>query len=232
MLSESMQDYLKTIYEIGEGTARVTTNALADQLGVTAASVTGMLKKLAEMKLVEYEPYQGVVLTRAGQKIALEVIRHHRLTELYLTEAMGFSWDRVHAEAERLEHAISEEFADKMSALLGDPKTDPHGSPIPSKDGRVASSSQTALSDVPVGETVQVERVPDENPELLRSVAELGLVPNATVTINARDPEDSALTVTIVGAGVKRQERSVRRELAEHIFVKAYSTASPATTAI
>src|SRR4029453_11722408 len=114
MLSESMQDYLKTIYEIGEGTARVTTNALADQLGVTAASVTGMLKKLAEMKLVEYEPYQGVVLTRAGQKIALEVIRHHRLTELYLTEAMGFSWDRVHAEAERLEHAISEEFADKM----------------------------------------------------------------------------------------------------------------------
>ncbi|MCL5995822.1 MAG: metal-dependent transcriptional regulator [Chloroflexi bacterium] len=224
MLSESMQDYLKTIYEIGEGADRVTTNALADMLGVTAASVTGMLKKLAEMKLVEYEPYQGVVLTLAGQKIALEVIRHHRLTELYLTEAMGFSWDRVHEEAERLEHAISEEFADKMSALLGDPKTDPHGSPIPSKDGHVASSSQTALSDVPIGETVQVERISDENPALLRSVAALGLVPRAMVTITARNPENNRLSVAVGQANTDRQQQSVEHALAEHIFVRATST--------
>jgi DtxR family Mn-dependent transcriptional regulator len=219
-----MQDYLKTICEIAEGADRVTTNALADRLSVTAASVTGMLKKLAEMKLVEYAPYQGVVLTLAGQKIALEVIRHHRLTELYLTEAMGFSWDRVHEEAERLEHAISEEFADKMSALLGDPKTDPHGSPIPSKDGRMASSSQTALSDVAVGATVLVQRVLDENGELLRNVAELGLVPGATVTVAARNPDNHTLTVDIGLPTAGRQQRFVDHELAQTVFVTTQST--------
>jgi DtxR family Mn-dependent transcriptional regulator len=147
------------------------------------------------------------------------VIRHHRLTELYLTEAMGFSWDRVHEEADRLEHAISEEFADKMSALLGDPKTDPHGSPIPSKDGRVASSSQTALSDVAVGTTVLVQRVLDENGELLRNVAELGLVPGTTVTVAARDPHSNTLTVNIGLPAAGRQQRLVEHKLAQTVFV-------------
>src|SRR5262245_28979263 len=129
MLSESIQDYLKTIYELRHENERATTNALAVRLGVAPASVTGMLKKLAEMKLVAYEPYQGAALTPAGEKIALEVIRHHRLIELYLTEAMGYSWDKVHAEADRLEHAISEEFEDKISIMLGNPMVDPHGDP-------------------------------------------------------------------------------------------------------
>jgi DtxR family Mn-dependent transcriptional regulator len=223
MLSESMQDYLKTIFQIGEGGDRVTTNALADTLGVTAASVTGMLKKLAEMKLVEYEPYQGVVLTLAGQKIALEVLRHHRLLELYLTEAMGFSWDRVHEEAERLEHAISEEFADKVSALLGDPQRDPHGSPIPSKEGVVAATSQTALNEIPVGRTIQIERVSDEDPALLRNVAELGLVPTATVTVVECHAEQEILTVAIGKPGPANADRprhSIPFELAKHIFVR------------
>ena len=217
-----MQDYLKTIFQIGEGTGRVTTNALADMLGVTAASVTGMLKKLADMKLVEYEPYQGVVLTVAGQKLALEVIRHHRLTELYLTEAMGFSWDRVHEEAERLEHAISEEFADKMSALLGDPQRDPHGSPIPTKEGVVASSSQITLNEIMEGRTVKVERVNDESAELLRALAGLGLVPGATVTLTGRNKQDGTITVVVRPPGAEKDNfpvGTVRQELAREVFV-------------
>jgi DtxR family transcriptional regulator, Mn-dependent transcriptional regulator len=219
MLSESMQDYLKTIYQLGQTSERVTTNALADRLEVAAASVTGMLKKLAEMKLVEYERYQGVVLTTAGQKIALEVLRHHRLVELYLTDAMGYSWDRVHQEAERMEHAISEEFADKMSALLGDPERDPHGSPIPSKDGRVPTSSQVTLGDIAAGQTVQVERISDESPELLRRVAGLGLVPRATVTVTARDADAGMLTVAVGAPHAARPQHVIERELAARIFV-------------
>ena len=222
MLSESMQDYLKTIYQISQGASRVTTNALADMLGVTAASVTGMLKKLADMKLVEYEPYQGVVLTVAGQKLALEVLRHHRLTELYLTEAMGFSWDRVHDEAERLEHAISEEFADKMSALLGDPQRDPHGSPIPSKDGVVATTSQLTLNRVSEGHTVTVERVSDESPETLRSLAALGLVPGAIVTLAGYNMQDNTVRINVNASGADNAEshiETVQADLARHVYV-------------
>jgi DtxR family transcriptional regulator, Mn-dependent transcriptional regulator len=222
MLSESMQDYLKAIYQIGQGANRVTTNALADALGVTAASVTGMLKKLADMKLVEYEPYRGVMLTVAGQKLALEVLRHHRLTELYLTEAMGFSWDHVHEEAERMEHAISDEFADKISILLGNPQRDPHGSPIPSKDGVMASTSQATLSDVPEGHTVQVERVGDESPETLRTLGELGLIPGAIVTLARVNAEDDTLHV-IVGApsgdNAESPTKTVQTKLARYIYV-------------
>ena len=214
-----MQDYLKTIYEIVQGGDRATTNALADQLGVTAASVTGMLKKLAELNLVEYERYQGVMLTKAGQKIALSVVRHHRLIELYLTEAMGFSWDRVHAEADRLEHAISEEFVDKVSELLGNPQRDPHGSPIPSKDGEVAIASHLALSDVAIGRTVQVERVTDENPALLRTIAELGLLPRVMLRVIGQDAIANTVIINVISRGSSRQQCSVARELADNIFV-------------
>jgi DtxR family transcriptional regulator, Mn-dependent transcriptional regulator len=227
MLSESMQDYLKTIYNLGRTHQRVTTNALAETLNIAAASVTGMVKKLAEMKLVEYEPYQGVTLTRAGEKIALEVLRHHRLLELYLTEALGYSWDRVHEEAERMEHAISEEFADKVSALLGDPKTDPHGAPIPSKDGHVAAISRLPLSDIPAGRTVQVERVPDEQPELLRHMAELGLVPRAVVTVVSYDANGEGLSILIRKASARRAQPAhhsvphfVPRSIAQHVYVR------------
>jgi DtxR family transcriptional regulator, Mn-dependent transcriptional regulator len=195
-LSESVQDYLKTIYELHHDHTRATTNALASRLRVEAASVTGMLKKLAEMKLVDYVPYQGAQLTPSGEKIALEVIRHHRLLELYLMEAMGYSWDQVHSEADRLEHAISEEFEDKIATLLGDPKIDPHGDPIPSKTGEIAATSTHSLQNAEIGAALRIERVRDEDPALLRRVAGLGLIPGAAVTILQRDARSIEVAVT------------------------------------
>lgn len=214
MLSESVQDYLKTIYSLNHENERATTNALAARLNVTAASVTGMLKKLAELRLVHYEPYQGATLTPAGEKIALEVIRHHRLLELYLIEAMGYSWDQVHGEAERLEHAISEEFEDRISQLLGHPTVDPHGDPIPTKSGEIAASSRSTLDAADSGSTVRIERVRDEDPALLRLVAELGLTPQTLVTVGER-AEDASLVVYL-GDGAARR---VSREVARSIFV-------------
>jgi DtxR family transcriptional regulator, Mn-dependent transcriptional regulator len=214
MLSESMQDYLKTIYELRQRSGRATTNALAEKLGVAAASVTGMIKKLAEMKLVAYEPYQGATLTQAGEKMALAIVRHHRLIEVYLTEAMGYTWDRVHEEADRLEHAISDEFADKISSLLGDPKIDPHGDPIPSKDGTVAAFSVDTLDLVPVGQTVRVERVRDEDPSVLRLVAQLGLMPGTVILVGQQGAE---MVVEFEGG----LQKSVGQGLAQNIFVTA-----------
>jgi DtxR family transcriptional regulator, Mn-dependent transcriptional regulator len=214
MISESMQDYLKTIYELRQRSGRATTNALAEKLGVAAASVTGMIKKLAEMKLVAYEPYQGATLTQAGEKMALAIVRHHRLIELYLTEAMGYTWDKVHKEADRLEHAISDEFADKISSLLGDPKIDPHGDPIPSKDGTVAAFSVDTLDLVPVGQTVRVERVRDEDPLVLRLVAQLGLMPGTVILVGRQGTE---MIVEFEGG----LQKSVGQGLAQNIFVTA-----------
>lgn len=213
MLSESVQDYLKTIYSLNHENERATTNALAARLNVTAASVTGMLKKLAELRLVHYEPYQGATLTPAGKKIALEVIRHHRLLELYLTEAMGYSWDQVHGEAERLEHAISEEFEDRISQLLGHPSVDPHGDPIPTKSGEIAASSRNTLDAADPGSTVRIERVRDEDPALLRLVAELGLTPQTLVTVGER--ADTSLAVYLGDGALRR----VSLEVARSIFV-------------
>ena len=213
MLSQSAQDYLKTIFELRQTSERVTTNALAETLDVAAASVTGMIKKLAEMKLIEHTPYQGVTLTPAGEKMALAILRHHRLIELYLTAAMGYSWDKVHEEADRLEHAISEEFADKISSLLGDPKIDPHGDPIPSKDGTIAAFSVHTLADVIDGHTVRIERVRDEVPEMLRDIAALGLLPGTILDVLTRPAED-ALTVMAHG-----KAQAISRHMARSIFV-------------
>ncbi len=162
---------------------RAATTAIAARLCIEAASVTGMLKKLAELHLIEYVPYQGAQLTHTGEKIALEVIRHHRLIELYLIETMGFSWDQVHAEADRLEHAISEEFEDRIAQMLGDPTTDPHGDPIPTKSGEVAATSRNTLETARTGQSLRIERVRDEDPAVLRRAAELGLRPHALITV-------------------------------------------------
>jgi DtxR family Mn-dependent transcriptional regulator len=184
---------------------------------VAPASVTGMLQKLAEgrPKLVNYERHRGVVLTRAGRKIALEIIRHHRLIELYLAEELGYEWDRVDAEAEQLEHVISEEFEDKIAARLGNPTTDPHGDPIPSKDGTVAAHSRLPLSEAEPGQTVRVTRVRDDDPAFLRYLAELGLCPQATIAITEKPPFDGPMHVT-VGA----RSHALGKNVTDKIFVE------------
>ena len=199
MITHAVEDYVKVIYELEEDTGRANTSALASELKVAPASVTGMLQKLSETKpkLVNYERHRGATLTPAGRKIALEIIRHHRLIELYLAEALGYGWDEVDAEAERLEHVISEDFEDRIAAILGDPTRDPHGNPIPAKDGSVAAPCRTPLTEVDAGQTVRVARVRDDDPDLLRYLAELGLVLDATVTVSARAPFDGPLHVRV-----------------------------------
>ena len=220
MLSESVQNYLKAIYAFREDGQRATTSALAERLGVAAASVTGMLKKLDEMKLIAYEPYQGASLTLNGRKIALEVIRHHRLIELYLTSAMGYPWDKVHDEAEKLEHAISEDFEDAMARMLGNPTRDPHGDPIPTKEGNVAVVSRQALSDAAAGAVVLVDRVRDADPDVLRRAARLGLRPGVTIHVLERNTVDGVLTVSIELNGAQ-SEHLIEPAFAREVFVVA-----------
>ncbi|MBI4446369.1 MAG: metal-dependent transcriptional regulator [Acidobacteria bacterium] len=183
-----MEDYLKAIYQLTLKGEKVSTSELAVALECTAASVTSMLQKLSEMKLVQYAPYQGVSLTSSGKKIALEVIRHHRLIELYLAEMLGYSWDKVHAEAEKLEHVISEEFEEKIDQALGFPTQDPHGDPIPSKEGMVEHESLSLLWDAPIGRKATIRRVSDRDPEVLRYLATIGIYPNVTVELVRKGP--------------------------------------------
>jgi DtxR family Mn-dependent transcriptional regulator len=185
-------------------------------MGVAAASATGMVKKLAGLKLARHNPYQGVVLTKAGEKMALEVIRHHRLLELYLAEALGYSWDKVHEEAERLEHVISEEFEEKIFEALGRPTRDPHGDPIPAKDGTLVGGNHERLSDMEPGATGVIRRVNDRNAEMLRYLALRGLVPDAAVEVVEKAPFNGPITV-------KTGETShvLGRDLASHIHVES-----------
>ncbi|MBI3927543.1 MAG: metal-dependent transcriptional regulator [Armatimonadetes bacterium] len=185
-ISPAMEDYVKSIYQLKHDEGRVTTQLLADHLGVAPASVTNMLKRLSECKLVEYERYKRVDLTEAGRKIAMEMIRHHRLLELYLTQALGFSWDTVHAEAERLEHYISEELEARIDEALGYPSHDPHGSPIPTLEGEVPVQESSLLSEQDLNHAVAVLRIDDEDPAVLRAAAEYGLVPGVTVEVLGR----------------------------------------------
>jgi DtxR family transcriptional regulator, Mn-dependent transcriptional regulator len=217
MISHSTEDYVKAIYELEEDFGRVSTSALAERIGVAPASVTGMLQKLAEgrPKLVNYERHRGVLLTPAGRKIALEIIRHHRLIELYLAEELGYNWDQVDAEAEQLEHVISEEFEDKIAARLGDPTVDPHGDPIPSKDGTVAAHSRLPLSEAEAGQTVRVTRVRDDDPAFLRYLAGLGICPHASIAITEKSPFDGPMHVT-VGA----RSHALGKNVTDKIFVE------------
>jgi len=215
VLSAAIQDYLKVIYQVHREEGKVSTSALAERLSVSSASVTNMVKKLAEMKLVRHTPYREVVLTPAGEKIALEILRHHRLLELYLAEIMGYSWDQVHDEAEKLEHVISEEFEERMSEALGHPSVDPHGHPIPSKDGTIESSEHNRLSDLPAGSHAVVRRVDDRDPGCLRYLEERGLVLNARIEVVRREPFDGPLVVK-VGA----DEHHLGAEVARRVFVE------------
>ena len=198
-ISAAMEDYLKTIQQIAEasGGAPVQTQALSDRLGVSTASVTGMIKKLDLYRLVEHEPYHGVVLTPRGELVALEVLRHHRLLELYLVEQLGMSWEDVHAEADRLEHVISEGLEERIAAALGQPERDPHGDPIPALDGTVPSDPWQRLADVPPGAHVEILRVSDRDPRLLQYLAERGLTPGVTAQVDAVDELAGVITLTV-----------------------------------
>jgi DtxR family Mn-dependent transcriptional regulator len=213
-LSSQMQDYLKAIYQLQPQPGGATTNAIAQALGVRPASVTGMVKKLASLRLVRHTPYQGARLTRRGELVALEMVRHHRLLELFLMEMLGYTWDEVHGEADRLEHVISERFEERLAARLGDPRTDPHGDPIPAKDGSLPSATQLPLSALLPGRTARVARVQDGDPAMLRDAAALGLRPAAQVMVRQADAYGGSLQVLVDG-----MERSIGPELARQIFV-------------
>jgi len=222
MYTTAVEDYLKVVYELMREDGRATTTGIADRLGVAPASVSGMFKKLVEMRLIEHTPYQGVVLTPSGEKLALEVIRHHRLVELYLAEALGVPWDEVHVEANRLEHAISPAIADRMAAALGYPVTDPHGAPIPTKEGTIAAVATRHLSDLRVGDRGAVAEVIDEDASLLRSLAGLGLYPNALVEVVARGADGETLTIRVGEA-----EHQIDHHAASHVYVTPQNTVLP-----
>lgn len=195
MYTQSVEDYLKTIYDLQEKHGTVSTTMLADELAVAPASVTGMLKKLSELHLVDYARYQGVTLTEAGRKIALEVVRHHRLIELYLAEALGLPWDKVHDEAEKWEHIISEEIEERMDAVLGYPTTDPHGAPIPTRDGDMGDWERIPLTDLAAGQSATIAEVSDHDPELLRYLGRKNLYPKTPITVLVVAPFDGPVTI-------------------------------------
>ena len=201
-VTEAVDDYLKAIYELSGNDGRATTALIAKKLDVAPASVTGMLRKLAEQAppFIDYEKHRGATLTDAGRRRALEIIRHHRLIELFLYETLGYRWDEVHAEAEKLEHAISERFEDRIAEVLGDPEVDPHGHPIPRKDGSIPDRADRRLLDLEAGAEAVVSRVSDRDPELLRYFAELGVKPGVGIELLERSPFDGPLMVRIDGS--------------------------------
>jgi len=195
-LSPAVQDYAKAIYalESREGAA-VTTNQLADRLGVTSASASGMVKKLADLGLVDHAPYRGVQLTQPGERLALEVLRRHRLLELFLTELLDMPWDRVHDEAEILEHALSAQLEEIIAAKLGDPTRDPHGDPIPSRRLEVDERQTYSLESLQPGDTGTFVRVSDSDPAMLRYLADRGIAPGSTLEVVERQPFGGPLFV-------------------------------------
>ena len=196
-LSQALEDYLKVIYVLEADGEKATTTAIAQALDVSNASVTNMLKKLAGMNLIVHESYKGAELSPAGKKVALEILRHHRLLELYLKEVMGYSWDEVHDEAEKLEHHISEQFEDRIAELLNHPTHDPHGDPIPTKDGVMPEKATLALNEAETKTLYMVGRVRDQNPELLRYLEQQGVLPGVELTIIEKAPFDGPISLEI-----------------------------------
>lgn len=197
VLSQSIEDYLKVIYVLEEEGETASTTNIANAMKVSSASVTNMLKRLAGMKLLEHQSYKGATLTPAGKKIALEVLRHHRLLELYLKEMMGYSWDEVHDEAEKLEHHISEQFEDRIAELLNHPTHDPHGDPIPSKDGVVPEMATLSILEADENKPYIIGRVKDQDPELLRYLEKLGVIPGVRIKILEKAPFNGPVTILL-----------------------------------
>lgn len=209
--TEAVEDFLKAAYKLEHLQSPVPTTALANALNIKPPSVTEMAKKLSEHGLLEYEKYKGVRLTEPGRRIALEVIRHHRLIEMYLIEALGYTWDEVHEEADRLEHVISEQFEARIAAALGHPNHDPHGDPIPDTDGTVPRQATVSAAEAPLNRPHTVHRIIDQSPEMLRYLADIGLIPGARVTVLSRDPFYGPIhlmiedTTAVIGHEVSRQ---------------------------
>jgi DtxR family Mn-dependent transcriptional regulator len=198
-LTRSVEDYLKAIYQLSPEGRPASTSEIAHLLALSPPSVTGMVKRLSEHGLLEHVPYRGVQLTDEGRRAALRMVRRHRLIEAYLVEFLGYSWDTVHEEAERLEHAVSDTMVERMATALGNPVVDPHGDPIPTADGSIHEPACTALSDVPVGETVEIHRVHESQPERLRYIASLGLRPGVWVKVLDRQQFDDLVTIEVGG---------------------------------
>ncbi|HZQ89269.1 MAG TPA: metal-dependent transcriptional regulator [Gaiellaceae bacterium] len=196
-LTAAVEDYVKAIYTLESGEGGVSTTALAERLDVRPASVSGMLPKLTALGLVVHEPYHGVRLTERGTRVALEVVRHHRLLELFLVESLGMTWDEVHAEAEVLEHFLSEELEELIAAKLGDPAVDPHGDPIPSRELTVPADDSRSLYALEPGERGTFVRVSDADPAMLRYLSERGIAPGAELEVIERQPFDGPLYVKV-----------------------------------
>jgi DtxR family transcriptional regulator, Mn-dependent transcriptional regulator len=216
LVSDAVQDYSKAIWSLAQREGGpVSTSAIAERLDVSAASASAMVKRLEELGLAVREPYHGVKLTRAGRRVALEVLRHHRLLELYLAEALGMSWDRVHEEAEVLEHAISPELSELIAAKLGDPTHDPHGDPIPTREGTVEERPTDSLADLAPGAEGVFVRVSDSDPGMLRYLAERGIAPGDRFEVVARQPFDGPLSIRfgdethVLGGALTRAMRTV-----------------------
>jgi len=216
MLTQTMEDYLKAIFDVLEFENRATTSAIATRLDIAPASVTAMIKKLSRLKLITYEPYQGVQFTEIGKRAALEIVRHHRLLELFLSETLGVPWERVHEEAEKLEHVISEDLEDRIALALKNPSVDPHGAPIPARDGSMQRVQARRLSGVGAGETVTVLEVNDRDSELLRYLGELKLFPGTTLQVKSVDPFEGPLFIHL-----NQREITLGRRVADKIRVTA-----------
>ncbi|MFI5244088.1 MAG: metal-dependent transcriptional regulator [Gemmatimonadales bacterium] len=201
-LTRQAEDYLKVIYEIEQDGKPAATTDIAEQLGIAAASVSGMVQRLARLSLVKVERYRGARLTASGRAVALQLIRRHRIIESFLVTKLGYGWDDVHEEAERLEHAASAELIDRLAEALGNPAADPHGAPIPTAAGRVDERRLSSIADLPVGARARVVRMSDRDAEFLRYMKKRGIVPGATVRVTAREPFDGPITLTV---GRKRQ---------------------------
>jgi DtxR family Mn-dependent transcriptional regulator len=218
--SESIQDYLKAVFELQQETERVSTSTLAEKLGVTPASVSGMIKKILKKHpdLLDYKAHRGVMLAPAGEKIALKVVRRHRLIELFLCNVLGYSWDEVHTEAEALEHVISDILENRIADLLGQPEFDPHGDPIPSQEGHVPPTHYVPLSELAIGQTAQIKRIRIEESRLLRYLSKLGLHLESTLTVIEKSPFDGPLHIQI-GTHPETPKQAIGKWVADQVFV-------------
>lgn len=212
--SKSVEDFLKAVFTMQHQSERVSTNSLRDALNITAPSVTDMAQRLVAAGLVDYQKYRGVVLTDAGREIALKVIRRHRLIELYLVQELGYELREVHAEAERLEHAVSDHFVEALARKLGDPELDPHGDPIPSAEGVIAEIELRPLSEMERGVEARIARLTTSDPQMLQHMLDRGLALNTRIRVVGRDPFNGPLTVKVDG-----KQRVIGHQVAENVLV-------------